>query len=126
VAFGAYGKTLDELFGNAALAMFEVMINTKQIKPKVKKKIRVSGDDLESLMFNWLNALLVYVDGENLAFNKFKVKVNEKRLSLNAECRGEKIDSKKHETRTAVKAATYHMLEVKKNDFWKARVIVDI
>jgi SHS2 domain-containing protein len=78
-------------------------------------------------MFNWLNALLVYVDGNNLAFNKFKVKVNEKRLSLTAECRGEKIDSKKHETRTAVKAATYHKLEVnKENNYWKAKVIVDI
>lgn len=127
VAFVAYGKSLDELFSNAALAMFEVMINTKQLKSKVKKKLRTNGNDLESLMFNWLNALLVYVDGSNLAFNKFKVKVNEKRLSLTAECRGEKIDIKKHEIRTAVKAATYHKLEVnKENNYWKAKVIVDI
>ena len=127
VAFVAYGKNLNELFSNAALAMFEIMINTKQIKPKVKKKVRTSGNDLESLMFNWLNALLVYVDGNNLAFNKFKVKVNEKRLSLTAECRGERMDSKKHETRTAVKAATYHKLEVnKEKNYWKAKVIVDI
>jgi len=127
VAFIAYGKNLDELFSNAALAMFEIMINTKQIKPKVKKKLRTNGNDLESLMFNWLNALLVYVDGSNLAFNKFKVKVNEKRLSLAAECRGEKMNSKKHEIRTAVKAATYHKLEVNKaNNYWKAKVIVDV
>ena len=127
VAFIAYGKNLNELFSNAALAIFEIMINTKQIKPKVKKKVRTSGNDLESLMFNWLNALLVYVDGNNLAFNKFKVKVNEKRLSLTAECRGERMDSKKHETRTAVKAATYHKLEVnKEKNYWKAKVIVDI
>jgi SHS2 domain-containing protein len=127
VAFIAYGKNLDELFSNAALAMFEIMINTKQIKPKVKKKVRTNGNDLESLMFNWLNALLVYVDGSNLVFNKFKVKVNEKRLSLTAECRGEKIDSKKHEIRTVVKAATYHKLEVKKvDDYWRAKVIIDI
>lgn len=126
VAFVAYGKSLEELFSNSALAMFEVMINTKQIKQKIKKKIRVSGDDLESLMFNWLNALLVYVDGDNIAFSKFKVKINEKRFILTAECRGEKIDTKKHETRTVVKAATYHKLEVKKNGFWEARVIVDI
>jgi len=127
VAFVAYGKNLNELFSNAALAIFEIMINTKQIKPKVKKKVRTSGNDLESLMFNWLNALLVYVDGNNLAFNKFKVKVNEKRLSLTAECRGERMDSKKHETRTAVKAATYHKLEVnKEKNYWKAKVIVDI
>jgi SHS2 domain-containing protein len=127
VAFVAYGKTLNELFSNAALAFFEVMINTKQVKPKVTKNVRVSGDDLESLMFNWLNALLVYVDGHNLAFSKFNVSVDEKKFRLIGECIGEKIDSKRHETRTAIKAATYHTLSVKKEDcVWKARVIVDI
>lgn len=127
VAFVAYGKTLNELFSNAALAFFEVMINTRQIKPKVTKNVKVSGDDLESLMFNWLNALLVYVDGHNIAFSKFNVSVDEKKLKLVGECVGEKIDNKRHETRTAIKAATYHKLEVKKeNDCWKAKVIVDI
>jgi len=126
VAFIAYGKNLNELFENAALAMFEIMINTKQIKPNVKKELKVSGNDLESLMFNWLNSLLVYVDGENLAFSNFDVKINEKKINLKATCKGEKINRKKHETRTVVKAATYHKLEVKKDKFWKVRVIVDI
>ena len=127
VAFVAYGKTLNELFSNAALAFFEVMINTRQIKPKIKKNVKTNGDDLESLMFNWLNALLVYVDGKNLAFNKFKVKIDEKTLNLTAECKGEKIDKKRHETRTAIKAATYHKLEVKKEKYrFKARVVFDV
>jgi SHS2 domain-containing protein len=127
VAFIAYGRTLDDLFSNAALAMFEVMINTKHIKPKITKKVKTNGNDLESLMFNWLNALLVYVDGSSLAFSKFNVKVDEKKLNLVAECIGEKIDIKRHERRTVVKAATYHKLEIKReDDYWKARVIVDI
>jgi SHS2 domain-containing protein len=126
-AFIAYGKDLNELFANAALAMFEVMINTNQVKPKIKREIKVDGDDLVSLMFNWLNVLLIYVDGENLAFSKFDVEIDEKKFNLDAVCRGEKIDKKKHETRTAVKACTYHKLEVKEvDDYWKARVIVDI
>jgi SHS2 domain-containing protein len=93
VAFIAYGKNLNELFENAALAFFEVMINTKQVKPKKKIEVKVDGDDLESLMFNWLNALLVYVDGENLAFGKFDVKIDEKKLELKAICKGEEIDN---------------------------------
>mgnify|MGYP001587384643 CR=1 FL=1 len=92
-----------------------------------KKELKVKGEDLESLMFNWLNALLVYVDGENLAFSKFDIKINEKKNSLKAICKGEKIDRKKHETRTVVKAATMHLMQViKVNIIWKARVIVDI
>lgn len=127
VAFVAYGEDLNELFANAALAMFEVMINTKQVKAIVSKEIKLNGNDLQSLMFNWLNELLVYVDSENLAFSEFKVKTDEKKFSLSAECKGEKIDNKKHEIRTAVKATTYHKMEVKKEkNIWKAQVILDI
>jgi len=127
VAFVAYGKDLSELFANAALAMFEVMINTSQIKPKVKKQLKVKGNDLPSLMFNWLNGLLVFVDAENLAFSDFDVEVDEKKLLLNAVCRGEKMNQEKHETRTHVKAATYHKMQIKKEkNWWKAQVILDI
>ena len=127
VAFRAYGKDLNELFENSALAMFEVMINTKQVKPKIKRKIEVKGNDLQSLMFSWLNELLVFVDSEGLVFSDFKVEVREKDFILNAVCKGEKIDPKKHETRTAVKAATYHQMEIKKvNNKWQAQVILDI
>jgi SHS2 domain-containing protein len=127
VAFLAYGKDLNELFANAALAMFEVMINTKKVKPEITKEVKTEGNDLQSLMFNWLNELLVLVDSENLAFSQFKVKINEKNLKLNAECLGEKIDTKKHETKTMVKAATYHAMKIDKiKNIWKAQVILDI
>lgn len=126
VAFAAYGHSLEELFANAALAMFEVMINTKQVKTKVKREVRIEAADLQSLMFNWLNELLVFVGGENLAFSKFDVKV--KRLNgfkLRAKCFGEEMKPE-HEIRTEVKAATMHKLEVKKNKLWRAQVILDI
>jgi len=126
VAFEAYGKDLNELFANAALAMFEVMINTKQIEPKIERKVRIEGNDLQSLMFNWLNSLLVFVDSENLAFSKFEVRIDEEKLKLEAICKGEEIKREKHETRTHVKAATYHQMEIKKNKIWKAKVILDI
>ena len=126
VAFDAYGSNLNELFANAALAMFEVMIDTGQVNARVCKKVTATGEDLESLMFNWLNALLVYVDAENLAFCVFDVKIDEK-FNLSAECSGEEIDTKRHETRTVIKAATYHQLKVEnENGLWKARVIIDI
>jgi len=126
-AFAAYGKDLNELFADAALAMFEVMINTKQIKPKIKKTVKVEADDLRGLLFAWLNELLVFYGSDNLAFSKFEVKVDEKKMELKAILYGEKIDVKRHEVRTEVKAATYHRMEIKKfNGGWKAKVIVDI
>jgi SHS2 domain-containing protein len=126
VAFLAYGKDLNELFANAALAMFEVMINTKQVEKKMEEKVYVEGHDLESLMFNWLNELLYVSDSKNLAFSKFDVKIDEKNFKLEAVCKGEEIDPQKHETRTVVKAATYHRMKIWKEDVWKAQVILDI
>ncbi len=127
VAFIAYGKDLNELFANAALAMFEVMINTKQIEPKVERKVKVKGDDLLSLLFEWLNELLFYYGAENLAFSKFEVKVDEKNFGLEATCYGEKINPEKHETKTEVKACTMHKMKIEKvNNIWQAQVILDI
>ena len=100
VAFEAYGKSLNDLFANSALAMFEVMVNTKQIKQKVENKTEVNGNDLESLMFNWLNKLLFFNGAENLAFSRFEVKIDEEKLKLKAKIFGEKIDTKKHEIKT--------------------------
>jgi len=126
VAFEAYGKNLNELFSNSALAMFEVMIDTEKVEPKIEKEVKVDGNDLESLMFNWLNEFLVFFGAENLVFSKFEVKVDEKNLKLEAKCLGERVNLEKHEIKAEVKAATYHKMEIKKNEFWKARIILDI
>lgn len=125
--FLAHGKDLNELFENSALAMFEVMVNTKKIKPKVERRIEVKAEDMEGLLFQWLNELLFYYGAENLAFSKFEVKVDEKNIKLRSKCLGEEIDPEKHEVKTEVKACTYHKMEVKKiNSMWKAQVILDI
>jgi len=127
VAFVAYGRDLNELFANSALAMFEVMINTKQVEEKVEERVSVDGHDLESLMFNWLNELLYISDSKNLAFSRFEVKVDDKNFKLEAICKGEEINPEKHETRTVVKAATYHQMKIWWEDnLWKAQVILDI
>ena len=127
VCFLAYGESLNALFENSALAMFNVITNTEQVKPKVKRGVEVKGEDLQSLMFNWLNELLFYSGAENLAFSKFEVKIDEKDLDLEANCWGEEMNPEKHELKTEVKACTYHRLEVKKDkDGWKAQVILDI
>ena len=127
VAFEAYGRDLNELFANSALAMFEVMINTKQIKPKIERRVKVKGNDLESLMFNWLNELLIFYGAENLAFSEFKVEIDEKKFELKAFCKGETMNPEKHELRTEVKACTMHKMKIEKiNKKWRARVILDI
>lgn len=127
VCFRAYGATLDEVFANAALAMFETMVETKDVAPRVTKDVEVMGEDLTSLMFNWLNELLFYVDVDGLMFSEFDAKVDEKRMTLSAKASGEQIDFQKHETKTDVKACTYHDMKIEKRDGkWMAQVILDV
>jgi len=126
VAFKAYGRDLNELFANAALAMFEVMVNTGQLEERVEREVEVEADDLEGLLFEWLNELLFFYGAENLAFRRFEVEIDEENLKLKARCWGEEIDPEKQEVRTEVKACTYHKLKIEKNEVWEAQVILDI
>lgn len=127
IAAVAYGRTLNEVFANAALAMFEIMTDTKLVASTKEKKLEVRGHDLKSLMFNWLSELIFVSDSENMAFSKFDVDIDEKAFALKAKCAGEKIDPGKHEMRTAVKAVTYHKMEIKKSDgLWRAQIIFDV
>jgi len=130
-AFVAYGKDMNEVFANAALAVFEIITDTSKVKASEKMTIEASGYDLKSLMFGWLSELLYVSSSENMLFSKFEVNVREdaekERVMLKAVCWGEKIDKGSHELHSEVKAITYHKMEIKEEDGkWKAQVIVDI
>ncbi|MEK6922189.1 MAG: archease, partial [Nanoarchaeota archaeon] len=43
VMFEAYGKTLNELFENAALATQETQVDLKDVKGKIKRKINLKN-----------------------------------------------------------------------------------
>ena len=126
----AYGKTLEEAFENAALAMFEVMTDTKKVEAKKKFEIKTTGFDLFSLLYNWLEELLFIYSAYNMVLSKFKIrrieKVNDE-YQIEAEAYGELFDSKKHEQRTEVKAVTYSLMDIKKeNGIYKVKVLFDI
>ncbi|MBI5061060.1 MAG: archease [Candidatus Aenigmarchaeota archaeon] len=126
-AFECFGSTLNELFENAALAMAEIMTDTTKVKPKHSLKFSLKADDLKALMFDFLSEILFLKDTKGMVFSKFDVKIREgKPCMLNCELSGEKWDRNKHEIRTEVKAATYHMMQIEqKNGRWRAQVVID-
>ncbi len=127
VMFEAYGKNLNELFENAALATFEVQCDLKKVERKIKKKIKLKNEDMEKLLFDFLEELIYLKDAKYLLFSKFKVKIDSKKGILEAEVEGEKINPKKHELKTDVKAVTLHYFSLgETKDGYKARVILDI
>ena len=127
VMFEAYGRSLNKLFENSALATFEVQCELKKVDRKVKKKIKLKNLDMEKLLFDFLEELVYFKDAKNLLFSKFKIRIDEKKGVLEGEIEGEKINPSKHELKTDVKAVTLHKFELKKiKDGWKCRVILDI
>ncbi|MFH1662908.1 MAG: archease [Chloroflexota bacterium] len=120
----AYGNTLAEAFGNAAYGMFSIIADLNRVRETEIRRFEVSSDDLEGLLFEWLNRLLYYLDVDMLLFKNFKVSIlPENRLK--AICYGEKYDPLRHHLKTGVKSATYHMLKVdsEKNE---VQVIFDV
>jgi len=92
----AHGKTMEEAYENAALAMFEVMTDTEKVLQTQEETVEAEAEDQYGLLYNWLEALLVKFETEGLLFSKFqianwkenaetfkfKAKIGEKNLTL--------------------------------------------
>lgn len=118
VYIAAYGVTIEEAFENAALSMFEVMTDTAKIVPSEESSVEVEAEDEYALLYNWLEALLVKFEVDNMLFSKFKVsKIQEDKegFKLKAAVWGEKYRAEKHPQKVAVKAVTYHQMEMIKD-----------
>ncbi len=130
VYIAAHGTTMEEAFGNAALAMFEVMTDTVKVKPAHKEAIEVEAEDEYALLYNWLEALLVKFEVSGMLYSHFDVhsiKETKDGFKLKATAAGEKFDAQKHLQKTGVKAITYHQMEfVKKGETVTLMFLLDI
>lgn len=117
---------LDSLFVEAAEALFGTIVeDLATVQPVHKIDVRLDGEEIEYLLFDWLRELLYHFDAEHLLFGKFDVHVTD--AGLVGSAWGEPIDRARHELEHEVKAITYHGLRVEKvAGQWEAEVIVDI
>jgi len=114
----AYGATLEKAFENAALAMFEVMTDTAQVRPNEKDPIEAKGKDELELLFSWLEMLLKKFEIDGKVYSQFKVNSIEKGAEghfLLGEARGEPFDPARHPSRSEIKAVTYHRMVIRRN-----------
>jgi SHS2 domain-containing protein len=126
IGFEAFGSTREEVFANAARALFHLIVDLDSIEPRDDVLVEVEGSDPASLLVNWLSELLYLNDAEGWLFSEFEVERLDDR-SLTARARGEKFDRTRHRAKLQVKAITYHQLELERTaEGWHARVYVDI
>lgn len=126
--FIAYGRTIDEAFENAALAMMNLMVDPSTVRPVVEKDVELSSDALDALLYDWLSELLYIFEVDRLVFSKFEAHVAGEpgNYRLKALARGESIE-KHPDIFLHIKAVTYHDLRFEKRDnIYEAQVLLDI
>jgi protein archease len=126
IGLAARGRTLAELFENAAMGLVDLMVDPAGLREETRLEVSVSGQDRDALLVAWLNELLYVLDARGFLPRRCRVtRISD--TDLTAELWGERVDRERHTLRRLVKAATYHGLRVAQtNGRWEARVILDL
>ncbi len=126
--FIAYGRTVDEAFVHAALALANLMVDPKLVRPAIEKAVDLAGDALDILLADWLSELLYIFEVDRIVFGRFDVHIveNDGSYRLTAKVWGESI--KEHpDVFLHIKAVTFHDLRFeKRNNIYEAQVLLDI
>ncbi len=122
----AFGETKEDLFINAARAMFDQIADLNSIGDTLQRSIAVEAPNLEELLVRFLSELLYLFTSQAFLLSKFKV-IRMGAQYLEAEARGEKFSPSRHQLKTEIKAVTYHNLKIDQDKTgWKAEVIFDV
>jgi SHS2 domain-containing protein len=111
----AYGTTLEEAFENAAKALCDTMIDLKTVRHKREIKFSTKGNDLYSLLFNWLDKVMLLLVADWIAMSQFSVRIKQQNNSylLEGTARGEPLELDRHRYKVEIKAVTYHEMEIR-------------
>ncbi len=126
----AWGPTLEEAYRQAALALYETLTQPGKVEPRLEKRVEARGEDLQELLYDWLEKLIILFDTEGFLARDVEVEEvgkHEGGWRLKATLRGEPYTPGKHPSGTHVKGVTYHLMEVKEQGEAKTlRFILDI
>jgi SHS2 domain-containing protein len=91
--------------------------------------VELSATAVDLLLVDWLNDLIYRFETAELLVARVNVSVMEHAgaWTVRGSARGERLDPARHPIRTAVKAATYHALEVvRSGEEWRATFVLDV
>ena len=130
VAFEAWGESREALFRAAADATLNVMVgDLGSVEQKVNRPVRIDPDNLDLLLFNYLQEIVFYKDAEQLLIRPatLDLQCDGEVCSATGTWSGEELDPERHELIVDVKAVTLHRFHVGSSERgWEAFVILDI
>jgi tRNA nucleotidyltransferase (CCA-adding enzyme) len=121
------GRTLEEAFEQAALALTSIVVDLSRVQPDDEVVLSCQAPDPELLLAAWLNAVVLEMSARRRVFCRFRVRVSGDRLYATA--RGEVLDPQRHRPGDEVKAATLTELAVRREEgsgLWVAQCVVDV
>jgi SHS2 domain-containing protein len=126
IGFRVRGSTQAELFESAAEALVSIAIEVDDVSPRQPYPLAAAGEDLESLLVNWLSEVLFWLDARQVAMRRFEVRELAP-TRLTAHAFGEPRNPERHHARLVVKGVTYHQLRIWQDENgWWAEVFLDI
>jgi SHS2 domain-containing protein len=130
VAFQAWGKSIEEMFVEAAEATTNVMVEElAAIERRETVSLVMENDDPEMLLFDFLGELVYLKDARRLLLRVLNLAItgNNGVWELAVTLTGEKIDPSRHPLNVDIKAVTLHLFEVAQTDSgWQATVVLDV
>jgi SHS2 domain-containing protein len=113
----AFGNTLEDAFANSARGLVNAMFELSEVIPNMEIKIYADGYDLESLLYNWLEKIILVMLIDNIIISNLKVNISERNgyYSIIGVATGEHIDLEKHHYKIEIKAVTYHEMTIKQD-----------
>jgi len=120
------GRTPEEAFEQAALALTAVITDPARVAARERVTVRCEAPDLELLLADWLNALVYEMATRHMLFGRYAVRIEGGRLE--GEAWGEPVDRTRHAPAVEVKGATYTALVVRRrgDGAWVAECVVDV
>jgi SHS2 domain-containing protein len=117
----AYGTNLEAAFENSARGLVNVMFDISKVFSQKEIMIEAHGYDLQSLLYDWLEKVMLVILTENVVLSDFKVKISNTKLEesnaensyfLLAYAKGESINLEKHHYKVEIKGVTYHEMQI--------------
>jgi len=109
----AWGPSLEKAFEQAGLALYRTLVLNAE-DGDVVRTVVAEGDDLHSLLYDWLEKLLLIFELDGIVGTGIEVKSLERdgTYRITAQVTGVKYDRTVHITGTAVKSPTYALMEI--------------
>ncbi len=125
IQFQAFGKTIEEMFENSFFALRQSICGKMKIKTSKEKIIKVQGKDYESLLYNFLEGVIYFLEADNFISGEVQdIKIVG--FKMIATLKGDRASNYKFTNN--IKAVTYHNMFIKKDkdkNRWFCQVVLD-